>query len=305
MAMSIAYRIQNVTKVYPGQITPANDSVSFDVQQGEIFGMLGDNGGGKTTLVKQMVGLLRSTSGRIELFGQAIQKDRTRVSLTVGYMPQQSDALNRLTVGEALFFTAHLRGMDRVEASRDRDILLERLGLGNVRNRDNALLSGGQRRLLRLAVAMAGAPPVLILDEPTNDLDPGRRRIVWEVLRALNSENGVTVILITHDPLEAEKVIKRVAILHQGRLVAIGKPSDLKKSLGHDVRVELRFSPEHSPPEEPAFTYELRRPDHWVFSGEWSQVMNFLQSLEAAEIDSVKVYSPTLEDLYLRYVAEG
>jgi len=300
----IAYQVQHLTKFYGKETTPANDDVSFEVNQGEIFGVLGDNGGGKSTLVRQMVGLLRRTSGRIELFGESIDQNRERVSLLVGYMPQQSDALNRLTVGEAFFFTAHLRGMDRAEAARERDTLVEQLGLEDLRDRDNALLSGGQRRLLRLGVAMAGSPPVLVLDEPTNDLDPIRRRMVWDVLRNLNFRNGVTIIFITHDAVEAEKVIQRIAIMRRGRLLAIGKPSELKERLGRDLRVELRFRPEHAPVANERFRFEVRRPDHWEFFAEWSETLKLLESLNRNQIESVRVYSPTLEDLYLHYVDE-
>lgn len=300
----LAYRVEGLTKLYSGQTRPANDNISFEVNQGEIFGVLGDNGGGKSTLVRQMVGLLRSTSGSIELFGESIDHNSNRLSLLVGYMPQQNDALNRLTVGEALFFTAHLRGMSKVGAKRERDTLLERLGLEGLRDTDNARLSGGQRRLLRLGVALAGSPPVLVLDEPTNNLDPLRRRLVWDVLRTLNSENGVTIIFITHDAVEAEKVIQRIGIIHEGRFVAIGRPPDLKKRLGRDLRVELRFSSENPPVVGAGFRFELRNPDHWVLLAEWSDAVRLLESLNPDSLDSIRVYSPTLEDLYLHYVAK-
>jgi ABC-2 type transport system ATP-binding protein len=300
----IAYQVEKLVKYYAGQKAPANDNISFAVQQGEIFGILGENGGGKSTLVRQMVGLLESTSGHIELFGQSIDSNRQRLALLVGFMPQQSEGLNRLTVGEALFLTAHLRGLSRSNAAKERDSLLEQLGLKHLRDRDNALLSRGQRRLLRLAVAMAGSPPVLVLDEPTNDLDPWRRRAVWDHLRELNSKSGVTVIFVTHDALEAEKVIQRIAIMTDGRLVGVGKPEELKKRLGRNLRVELKFVPENAPVASPSFRFEVRRPDHWVFFAEWSETLKLLESLDLDQLESVRVHSPTLEDLYLHYVAE-
>jgi ABC-type multidrug transport system ATPase subunit len=302
----LAYRVDSLTKFYPGQTRPANDNISFEVREGEIFGILGDNGGGKSTLVKQMIGLMRSTSGRIELFGKSIDHDTNRPSLLVGYMPQQNDALNRLTVGEALFFTAHLRGMSKADARAERDGLLERLGLASLRDVDNARLSGGQRRLLRLAVAMAGSPPVLMLDEPTNNLDPLRRRFVWDVLRSLNSERGATVIFITHDAVEAEKVIQRIGILRDGRLVAMGRPPELKKHLGRALRVELRFPAERPPAvAEDGLRFEQRGPGHWVLLAEWADAWRLLESLNPEHLDSIRVNSPTLEDLYLHYVVES
>jgi ABC-2 type transport system permease protein len=112
----IVYDIQDLVKIYPGREQPVNKHITLQIHQGEIFGILGDNGAGKTTLVRQMVNLLKSTSGHITLFGQDITQDTKLVPEYVGYMPQESNALNNLTVGEALFFTAHLRGMNRTEA---------------------------------------------------------------------------------------------------------------------------------------------------------------------------------------------
>jgi ABC-type multidrug transport system ATPase subunit len=299
-----AYRVQNLVKVYPRNDTPANNDITFDVREGEIFGLLGDNGGGKSTLVRQMVGLLESSSGSIELFGESIDRNRQRLGLLVGFMPQQSEGLNRLTVAEALFLTAHLRGMNRTRAERERDLLLEQFGLHNLRDRDNALLSRGQRRLVRLAVAMAGSPPVLVLDEPTNDLDPLRRRAVWERLRELNMKKGVTIIFVTHDAIEAEKMVQRIAILKDGRIAGIGKPDELKKQLSRDLRIELKFNPENAPVARPGFRFEVRRPDHWVFFADWSETVKLLESLRDDQLESIRVHSPTLEDLYVHYVAE-
>src|SRR5262249_50819725 len=140
--------------------------------QGEVLGIRGKNGVGKSTLVQQMVNLTRSTSGSITLFGRNIARSPQQVSIHVGYMPQNGYALASLTVGEACFFTAHLRDTTRVDASRERDRLLELWQISELRNKYISRLSGGQLRLLQLALAMAGEPSVRILDEPTNDLDP-------------------------------------------------------------------------------------------------------------------------------------
>lgn len=176
----VVFQLENVTKIYPGQKIPANDDISMQIQQGEIFGFLGDNGAGKTTLVRQMVNLLKSTSGAIYLFGKRIDSDPLYVPYHVGYMPQDSYSLNNMTVGEALYYTARLRGLTRLDAQQERQHLLESWEIGSLRDQINTRLSGGQRRLLRLTVAMTGSPPVLILDEPTSDLDPQRRNLVWD-----------------------------------------------------------------------------------------------------------------------------
>ena len=295
------YSVSSLTKVYPGTNTPANDGISFDVMQGEIFGLLGDNGAGKSTLVKQMANLLQPTRGTVNLFGRPVQEDPLHVPRHVGYMPQAARALNSLTVSEALFFTSHLRGCSRREASRERDRLLQLWDLDGIQSKICARLSGGQQRLLQLAAAMAGQPPILLLDEPTNELAPQRRRHVWQTLRAENMDNGTTIVFITHDAIEAEKIIQKVGILHSGRLVALGKPSRLKKKLSQQLRLELRFQPE-SPPDLPSSLQPQKLADgHWLVRIDQKQVDATLSAIDLARIDDFQLSSATLEDLYLHY----
>jgi ABC-2 type transport system ATP-binding protein len=231
MNTTVVYDIDHLYKYYPGQTEPANKDISLCILEGEIFGLLGDNGAGKTTLVKQMVNLIRSTSGNIRLYGKSIDKDPLYVPQHIGYMPQNNLALNNLTVSESIYFTAHLRGMSQKESKRECEKLIEQWNLEDIRKRPCIHISGGQKRLLQLSIALAGAPPILILDEPTNDLDPLKRKQVWEVLQKLNREHQVTIIFITHDAIEAEKIIQRIGIMRRGILVAIGKLSELKSKI--------------------------------------------------------------------------
>ncbi|MCK4315877.1 MAG: ABC transporter ATP-binding protein [Anaerolineae bacterium] len=301
----VVYDVRDLVKYYPGQAQPANKNVTLQIYQGEIFGILGENGAGKSTLVRQMVNLLRSNSGSITLFGQSITQDALHVPMNVGYMPQETHALNNLTVGEALFFTAHLRGMSRAEARRERDTLLALWQIQDLRHKYSPRLSGGQRRLLRLAVAMVGSPPVLILDEPTNDLDPQRRRLVWDVLRCLNRERGTTIIFITHDAIEAEKIIQRVGIMRNGELVAVGRPSELKRHVDQKLRLELFFSPETPPSLPPGLTCHQLEAGRWLVLLEREQVMAVLNGLSLDRIDDFCLQSVTLEDLYLHYATQS
>ncbi|GAA6617075.1 ABC transporter ATP-binding protein [Scytonema sp. NUACC26] len=301
----IIYDIQNVVKTYSGQTLPANKNISLQIFEAEIFGILGDNGAGKSTLVRQMVNLLASDSGSISLLGKNIVEAPYLVQMNVGYMPQESGALNNLTVGEALYFTSHLRGLSRADAQKECNYLLDLWQIRELRHKPSSRLSGGQRRLLRLAVAMAGLPPVLILDEPTNDLDPQRRKLVWDNLRQINQEQGTTIILITHDAIEAEKAIQRVGIMRAGELVAVGRPSELKQQVDRMLRLELFFSPD-SPPDIPAsLTYIPLEPGHWQVLLEWNQVTSTLNSLNLDKIDDFRLYSATLEDLYLHYATKA
>ncbi len=301
MQRPIVYDIQNLTKRYAGMEQPANQDITCQIYQGEIFGILGDNGAGKSTLVRQMVNLLSSTAGTIELFGRSITSHPSIVTTQVGYMPQDASALNNLSVAEALYFTAHLRGLSRQAAKQERERLLNLWGLEPIHNRYSSRLSGGQKRLLRLAVAMAGSPPILILDEPTNDLDPQRRKLVWDILRKINQESAVTIIFITHDAIEAEKIIQRVAIIRDGRLVALGRPSQLKQQLESKLRLELFFSPASPPTLPPELDYHSLEPGRWLVFLDAKQVAAVMSILDLSTLDDFRLYSATLEDLYLYY----
>jgi ABC-2 type transport system ATP-binding protein len=169
-------------------------------------------------------------------------------------------------------------------------------------HKNSARLSGGQRRLLRLAVAMAGAMPVLILDEPTNDLAPQRRRLVWEVLSRVNRELGTTIIFITHDAIEAERAIQRVGILRDGRLVALGRPADLKKAVDRKLRLELFAAPDACPPVPPGLNLRQVQPGRWIALVDRGDAGGLLNHLDLGQIEDFHLYSATLEDLYVYYV---
>ncbi len=297
----LVYAIHNLTKVYNNQSQLANNQINLDIHAGEIFGLLGANGAGKSTLVRQMVNLLRPTSGYITLYNQPVEQLKEKIALAVGYMPQDTHALNTLTIGEALYFTSRLRGLNRNDAYQERDRLLDLWRLGDLQHKRSDLLSGGQRRLLHLAVAMAGNPPVLILDEPTNDLDPSRRKLVWDVLQQLNENVGTTIIFITHDAIEAEKVIQRVGIMRRGELVAVGRPRDLKKQVDHQLRLDLFFSGKQLPALPAHITPQPFTNGHWRVLLEKEDVAAVMGSLDLNALDDFRLYSATLEDLYLHY----
>lgn len=303
----IIFDIQDLTKIYPGQTEAANKAITLQIQQGEIFGLLGDNGAGKSTLVKQMVNLVAPTTGEIQVLERPItnQLDPYFIPMHIGYMPQDGLAFNSLTVAESLYFTAHLRGLSRRAAAAERDRLLALWQLQPLRDRTPSKLSGGQRRLLQIAATMAGSPPILILDEPTNHLDPQRRQQVWQILREMNREQGTTIIFITHDAIEAEKIIQRVGIMHMGALVALGKPSELKRQVDNQLRLELFFAAE-TPPVLPDYLSPLE-----LDSGRWLVYLRkedaavVLQSLDLSQVDDFRLHSATLEDLYLHFAQEN
>jgi ABC-type multidrug transport system ATPase subunit len=268
---------------------------------GEIFGILGDNGAGKSTLIRQMVNLERSTAGTITLYGQDITRQPLLVPARVGYMPQDVRSLNNLTVGEAFYFTAHLKGLTRPDARAECDALLTRLGIQELRHKSATRLSGGQKRLVQLGIAMAASPPVMILDEPTNELDPQRRHLVWTLIRQLNREHGTTVIFITHDAIEAEKVVHRVAIMVAGQIVSLGRPSELKRVIDRQLRLEMFFPPERTPVLPPGYAPQTLDPGRWLLYLEWEAAGAFLSTMDLTQLDDFRLYSATLEDLYIHY----
>lgn len=295
------YDIEALSFRYSEQSPLVNDALSMSIEEGEIFGLLGANGAGKTTLIKQMVSLLKPTSGTIRLFGQALKQDRHYSAQKVSYMPQRGEALNNLTIDETLYFTAHLRGLSRPDALREQQRLVDLLDLGAIRHKPVTELSGGQRRLSLVATTLAAQRPVWILDEPTNDLDPERRRHVWDILRQAQAEYHTTLILVTHNILEAERMLERVAILKDGKLLALGRVGLLKKQLNQQLRLEIRFTP-NQPPQLP----EADLVPHIYHESQWHLLIDrdkaplYLNALNAqSQIEDFILTTPTLEDLYI------
>ena len=304
-----AYEVRNLCKVYRDPKVVANDGVSWSVERGEAFGLLGPNGAGKTTLVRQLVGLLRPTSGEIRLFGELVFGGRgreRRVPRCVAYLPQGASALGELKVSEAISYTGMLRGLGKSSAATETEELLDALSLTGLAGRQLRKLSGGQRRLVQIGMTLVGRLPVLILDEPTADIDPTLRSRIWELV-ADRARSGVAVILVTHDVSEADHVLDRVAIMGAGRVVAAGTPAELKARLSHRTRVEVvvaedatidpRMLVEH-------VTGETRiRGKHvsaWVAAEDAIPCLEKVIAVAGLEsLEDVRLVSPTLEDVYL------
>lgn len=239
--MTDAITVRNLTRSYrTNQLILANDDLTFSVARGEVFGVLGANGAGKTTLVSQLLGLVRPTSGSITVEGVDVVADPDGVKRITGFLPQTELAMRELEVRRALHYTGRLRGQGEADARRQTDSLMDELGLGPVAGRYVNQLSGGMMRLVNFGMALMGRPKLLVLDEPTNELDPHNRRLVWDVLARRSAEEGATVVLVTHNVLEAESVVDRVAVMRRGRIVTLGSPGELKHRLGDTVRMELQ-----------------------------------------------------------------
>jgi ABC-2 type transport system ATP-binding protein len=216
----------------------AVDNVSFDVSRGEVFGFLGSNGAGKSTTIRMLCGLLTPTSGRASIDGIDVGHDPEGVKRRIGYMSQRFSLYGLLTVDQNIRFYAGLYGLEGERLDARRRFVLE---MGGLRGKEHVLagdLAGGWRQRLALGCAMLHEPPIVFLDEPTGGVDPVSRREFWRLIDGL-SRNGTTVLVTTHYLDEAERC-DRVAIIHGGRLAAIGTTAELKRTFDDRPIVEVR-----------------------------------------------------------------
>ncbi|MFI9252266.1 ABC transporter ATP-binding protein [Streptomyces sp. NPDC053069] len=309
-------RVRGLRKTYPAvkgrrgapgtPAVPATDGIELDVRRGEVFGLLGPNGAGKSTLVRQLTGLLRPDSGSIEILGHDIVRHPERAARILAYLGQESSALDELTVSLAAETTGRLRGLDVHRARAERDAVLDELGLAPIAGRALKKLSGGQRRLACLAAALVGERPLLVLDEPTTGMDPVARRAVWAAVDRRRAERGTTVLLVTHNVIEAETVLDRVAVIDRGRVIACDTPAGLKEQVAGEVRVELVWR-EQAPLEVPEVAVLRERA---VESGRrWTLRLGPEEARAAvatvtggaafAALDDFTLATPSLEDVYL------
>lgn len=284
----------------------ASDGIDLDVRRGEVFGLLGPNGAGKSTLVRQLTGLLRPDEGSVRVLGHDLVRHPERAARLLGYLGQDSTALDELTVALAAETTGRLRGLDVRAARAERDAVMEELGLGALAGRPLKKLSGGQRRLACFAAALVGERPLLVLDEPTTGMDPVARRAVWAAVDRRRAERGVTVLLVTHNVIEAETVLDRVAVLERGRVIACDTPAGLKALVADEVRVDLvwRGEPPLEVPEVAALREAaLASGRRWTLRMAPEQARATIATVTGgpafAALDDFTLATPSLEDVYL------
>ncbi|MEB8340369.1 ABC transporter ATP-binding protein [Streptomyces endophyticus] len=308
--------VRGLRKTYPASrgrrgvpATPelrATDDVRLDIRRGEIFGLLGPNGAGKSTLVRQLTGLMRPDAGSVEILGHDIVRHPERASRILAYLGQESTALDELTVALAAETTGRLRGLSLKDARAARDDVLDELGLTPLAARPIKKLSGGQRRLACFASALVGERPLLVLDEPTTGMDPVARRAVWGAVDRRRAEQGATVLLVTHNVIEAETVLDRVAVLDQGRVIACDTPAGLKQRVAGEVRVELVWR-EKAPMELDEVArlraYAVESGRRWSLRLEPDAARSAVAAVTGGPafdfLDDFTLATPSLEDVYL------
>ncbi|OGD11028.1 MAG: multidrug ABC transporter ATP-binding protein [Candidatus Aminicenantes bacterium RBG_13_62_12] len=217
--------IHQLTHCYSGRTTALKD-VELEIRSG-MYGLLGPNGAGKTSLIRILVTLLKPTSGQVTIDGLDLIKDRKRIRLQTGYLPQEFTSFPRLTVSEFLDYSAGLKGIQsRAERQAQIEKILEDVGLFEARNRLAAKLSGGMKRRLGIAQTLIGDPPIMIIDEPTVGLDPEERVRFRNILSELSRQDKL-ILLSTHIVGDISSTCSRIALLNEGRIVFEGPPEDL------------------------------------------------------------------------------
>ncbi|GAA0932488.1 ABC transporter ATP-binding protein [Pseudonocardia zijingensis] len=221
--------------------TVAVDHLDLRIEAGEVFGLLGPNGAGKTTTIRVLNTLLPPQEGTVRVFGLDVRRRATDVRRHLGYVPQQLSIEAALTGRQNVMWFARLFDVPRAERATRIDEALEAMDLLAVADRRAGTYSGGMIRRLELAQALVNRPALLVLDEPTVGLDPIARASVWERVRQMRAEYGMTVLLTTHYMDEADELCDTVALMHRGRLQAVDSPAALRAEIGPDATLEDVF----------------------------------------------------------------
>lgn len=275
--------------------------VSFQIERGELFGVLGPNGGGKTTLFRLLATLLPLQSGEAQVLGFDLRREPAAIRSRLGVVFQSPSVDRQLTVAENIATQAALYGLWGAETAQRAEDLLARLGLADRAHDLVETLSGGLRRRVELAKGLIHRPPLLLLDEPTVALDPGARADFWNWLDRLRAAEGTTIVFTTHLLEEAEKA-DRLAILDAGRVVALDTPSALRDSVGGLALVVRGPEPEILAGD---ITRHLALPARVIDGEVWldtpdapRQIPRLVEALPG-RVDSIRLGRPTLEDVFV------
>jgi ABC-2 type transport system ATP-binding protein len=298
------FKVENLSKRF-GDIRAVN-GISFEVRQGEIYGLLGPNGAGKTTTLSMLTGLLRPDEGQILFDGVDIDSDPIRVKSQLGVAPQENALYEELSGRENLRFWAGMYGLSG-EALNERVLeALDQVGLTSRSNDRVKTFSGGMKRRLNLALALAHRPRVLLLDEPTAGIDPQARMNILDVVRRVAS-SGTTIIYTTHYLEEAEQLCERIAIMDHGKILAEGTLDELKRMVGEEEVITIRGSFNQQQVHERLHSIEnvrlLNSEDgHAVLASSEGGSVKLLSALFGGpfELEGVSIAPPSLNGLFLK-----
>jgi ABC-2 type transport system ATP-binding protein len=291
-----AIQVERVSKSY-GALR-ALDDVSLTVEQGEFFGLLGPNGAGKTTLINTLAGLVLATGGTARVLGHDVVGDYRAARRALGVVPQELVFDPFFTVREALVFQSGYFGLSNNRGWIDE--VMHNLDLTSRAETNMRALSGGMKRRVLVAQALVHKPPVIVLDEPTAGVDVELRQALWHFVRRLNRD-GHTIVLTTHYLEEAEALCGRIAMLKQGRVVALDTKENLLR-LHSGCYVELRLQPDRLPPALAALVVQRREDSYRLALPSYADVERVIAELRAAgvEIQELEVMQPDLEEIFVQ-----
>ncbi|HYW56313.1 MAG TPA: ABC transporter ATP-binding protein [Polaromonas sp.] len=301
-----AISFQSVSKKYHSKRGPSDagvkalDEVSFDIQPGEFFGLLGPNGAGKTTLISILAGLTRASSGRVLVHGSDVRDDYATARRKLGVVPQELVFDPFFTVREALRIQSGYFGVKNNDDWIDE--LLASLGLSDKAHANMRQLSGGMKRRVLVAQALVHKPQVIVLDEPTAGVDVELRQTLWQFIARLNKQ-GSTVLLTTHYLEEAEALCSRIAMLKQGKMVALAQTSELLKAASSNV---LRFKIDSELPKAIADKARITGRIVQLPAHNAHEIEQYLSAIREAGLvaEDVEIRKADLEDVFLEVMAE-
>jgi ABC-2 type transport system ATP-binding protein len=306
--VSAVIHASDLTKVF-GKST-AVDHISFDVQQGEIFGFLGPNGAGKTTTTRILTGVIPPYAGTATILGHDIRSEPVLAKQGFGVVPETSNAYTDLTAWQNLMLMGELYGLARARAEKRSSDLLGMVGLFERKDQKVQAYSKGMKQRLILAMALIHEPELLFLDEPTSGLDVQSTQMILALLRDLNKQ-GTTIFLTTHNMEEANRLCHRVGIIRAGKIVAIDAPEKLKTAIDRVHKIEVSFDRE-VPGDALAglvgVTSANRTGDKWQITADnrdtaIRSLLNFSQQ-NSAEIVTLNTLAPSLDEAFLRLTQE-
>ena len=301
-----AISFKSVSKTYPtkrgqsGAAVKALDDVSFDIQQGEFFGLLGPNGAGKTTLISILAGLSRASSGNVKVHDHDVLTDYAAARRTLGVVPQELVFDPFFSVREALRIQSGYFGIKNNDAWIDE--LLSSLGLADKASANMRQLSGGMKRRVLVAQALVHKPQVIVLDEPTAGVDVELRQTLWQFIARLNKQ-GSTVLLTTHYLEEAEALCSRIAMLKQGKVVALANTSELLKAASSNV---LRFKIDSELPRNLAEKARITGRIVQFPAHNAKEIEQYLAAIREAGLvaEDVEIRKADLEDVFLDVMSD-
>ncbi len=308
----LVIKVDGLSKSFSGKVK-AVDDVSFEVKEREIFGFLGPNGAGKTTTINMLTTLLRPTSGSAIVCGYDLHKHPNDVRASVGIVPQEYTSDEDMTGIGNIIFCGDLYGVPR-KVSKERAIeLLDLVGLSDAANRKVQTYSGGMRRRLEVACGLINHPRLLFLDEPTLGLDVQTRTAVWQYIKKLKEDYGMTLFMTTHYLEEADGICDRIAIIDHGKIVKIGSPTELKASLGGDIiELGVKESAEDLTPliQQVASVRDVKRVDSdyrikTSLGEEAAPIIIDMIRTKGYHVTKIMVTKPTMDQVYLEYTGRS